>query len=127
MLLEVLLATSFFALASVGFIVALHKAAEVSMLATQESDIARVMDSAMTRALSQPRIGEDEIVETFNDLGELARLEIVTLIEPLEIENEDGQALDNMFTITVTAKWRERGRTLERSEQTWRNGRLYSQ
>lgn len=126
-LLEVLLATAFFSIAAVGFIVALHKAAEVSILATQEADIARVMDSAMTKALSQPRIVAEEIIEEFPDLGDLARLEITTLVEPLEIQNQEGQMLSQVFEISVTARWREDGINQERTERTWRYARLYQQ
>jgi hypothetical protein len=53
-------------------------------------------------------------------------LEIETTVELLpELENEDGQLLQEMYRIEVVARWFENGTGQEQSAETWRYSRLY--
>ena len=47
----------------------------------------------------------------------------ITLLNSLE--NQDGAQLQEMYLITVTARWHESGAWQERSAETWRYGRMY--
>ena len=53
-------------------------------------------------------------------------VEIETIVEPLEeLENEEGQLLQEMFRIEVKAVWWELNEWQELSAETWRYARLY--
>ena len=125
-LMEVLLAIGIFAMSATAFAVALHKTAEASIAAHRRIQINRILRSALTEALSQPQLQEDEFTVTLDERigGEL--VDIKTLIEPMtEIENMDGQLLQEMFRIEVVARWYEDGDWQEESAETWRYARLY--
>ena len=53
-------------------------------------------------------------------------MQVLTRYEKMEeMENQDGQLLQEMWRVTVTASYVEGGNRLERSAITWRYGRLY--
>lgn len=120
-LLEVLLALAVFSIAATGFVVALHRSADLAMLTQREIRITRVLESALHEALSLPTLEEGKTTLELEDSG----MEIDTLIEPIEIENQDGQLLQEMFKIEVTVFWVEGDEWQERSAETWRYARLY--
>ena len=120
-LLEVLLAVAVFSMAATGFVVALHKTGKVAAATQREIMITRVLESALHEALSLPTLEEGKTTLELEDSG----MEIDTLIEPIEIENKDGQLLQEMFRIEVTVFWIENDEWQERSAETWRYGRLY--
>jgi hypothetical protein len=47
----------------------------------------------------------------------------ITILD--KFENKDGQLLQDMFLITVAARWYEAGESKERTAETWRYGRMY--
>ena len=120
-LLEVLLAVAVFSTAATGFVVALHKTGEVAAATQREMKITRVLESALHEALSLPTLEEGKTTLELEDSG----MEIDTLIEPIEIENQDGQLLQEMYRIEVTVFWIEDDEWQERSAETWRYARLY--
>lgn len=116
------LALAVFGMAATGFTVALNRMAATASLAQSELRITRILDSALDEVLSQPAIeeGSDTI-----EIGETG-IELETNIERIEdLENEEGQLLQDMFLIQVRAKWNENGRTQERVAETWRYGQMY--
>lgn len=122
LLLEMVLALAVFGMAATGFTVALNRMAATASLAQSELRITRILDSALDEVLSQPAIeeGSDTI-----EIGETG-IELETNIERIEdLENEEGQLLQDMFLIQVRAKWNENGRTQERVAETWRYGQMY--
>jgi type II secretory pathway pseudopilin PulG len=122
LLLEMVLALAVFGMAATGFTVALNRMAATASLAQSELRITRILDSALEETLSQPTIeeGSDTI-----EIGETG-VELETTIERIEdLLNEEGQQLQDMFRIRITAKWVENGRTQERSAETWRYGMMY--
>jgi type II secretory pathway pseudopilin PulG len=122
LLLEMVLALAVFGMAATGFTVALNRMAATASLAQSELRITRILDSALEETLSQPTIeeGSDTI-----EIGETG-VELETNIERIEdLLNEDGQQLQDMFRIRITAKWVENGRSQERSAETWRYGMMY--
>lgn len=122
MLLEVLLALGIFSAAAVGFVVALHRMADVAELSQREMRVTRILDSALHEALSIPLMEEGTTTVSVIENG----MEIDTRIEILEnLENKDGQLLLDMFRIEVTANWFENGEWQKRSVETLRYGRMY--
>ena len=122
LLLEMILALAVFGMAATGFTVALNRMAATASLAQSELRITRILDSALEEALSQPVI--DEGSDTI-EIGETG-VELETNIERIEdLLNEEGQQLQDMFLIRITAKWVENGRSQERSAETWRYGMMY--
>lgn len=124
LLLEMVLALAVFGIAATGFTVALHQMAKVAALAQSEMRVTRFMDSALDEALSMPVLEEGEVESEMGEAGnEVKFLTTVKLLE--DLENEDGQILQEMYHIQVQASWIENGERQERSVETWRYGRMY--
>ena len=124
LLLEMVLALAVFGIAATGFAVALHRMADVASLAQSEMRITRILDSALDETLSLPVLEEGEIETEMGEVGnEIKFLTTVELLE--EMENEEGQLLQEMYRIEVKANWYANGGWQERVVETWRYGRLY--
>lgn len=124
LLLEMVLALAVFGIAATGFTVALHRMGKVAALAQSELRVTRFMDSALDEALSLPVLEEGETEVVIGEAGnEVTFLTTVELLE--DLENEEGQLLQEMYLIKVTATWVENGESQERSVETWRYGRMY--
>ncbi len=122
LLLEVVLALAVFAIACTGLTVAFHRMAGAANLAQNELRITRILDSALTEQLSLPMI--EEGVTQIPVEGTDIELDVV--IEPIEdMENQDGELLQQMFHIKVIANWYENGAWQERSAETWRYNPMY--
>ena len=122
LLLEVILALAVFSAAATGFAVALHQMAKAAGLAQNELRITRILDSALDETLSLPVLEEGT---TTAPVGK-SDIEMATTITLLnDLQNEDGAPLQEMYLITVTARWFESGESKERSAETWRYGRMY--
>jgi hypothetical protein len=116
------LALAVFGIAATGFAVALHRMADVASLAQSELRITRILDSALDETLSLPTL---EVGETDTPVGETG-IELHTVIELIEdMENDEGQLLQEMYRIEITAKWYDNGSWQNRTVETWRYGRLY--
>lgn len=124
LLLEMILALAIFGMAATGFTVALNRMAKVAALSQEEMRVARFMDSALDETLSLPVLEEGE---TETEIGETGKeIKFVTTVELLdELENEEGQLLQEMFRIEVRATWVANGERQERIAETWRYGRMY--
>ena len=90
----------------------------------REGRLARLMDSELRAAMSWPVLEEGETVKAIEEFN----ADIKTIIEVLpEIENQDGQLLQQMYRIEVQATWREGNQTNEMFVETWRYAPLYRQ
>lgn len=122
LLLEVVLALAVFAIACTGLTVAFHRMAGAANLAQSELRITRILDSALTEQLSMPML--EEGVTQIPVEGTDIELDVV--IEPIEdMENQEGELLQQMFHIKVIANWYENGAWQERSAETWRYNPMY--
>ncbi|MBK1832229.1 hypothetical protein JIN77_15935 [Verrucomicrobiaceae bacterium R5-34] len=99
-----------------------------------EMRIQRVLKSAMIDALSNPTLEEGETTVDLMDItGDGAeqlpflRGDIETVIELMEMENEDGQLLQDMYRIRVTFYWFADGEWQQQTAETWRYANLYMQ
>ncbi|QUE52203.1 hypothetical protein KBB96_04755 [Luteolibacter ambystomatis] len=122
-MLEVILALAVFSIAATGFIVAIRKMGMVAQLAQSEMRITRIMESALSEAVSRPTMEEGT---TSLNLVE-SDTEVITKIESMQdqLQNQDGQVLQEMYLITVTAHWIENNEQQERTARTWRYSRMY--
>lgn len=122
LLLEMVLALAVFGMAATGFVVALHRMSATASLAQSELRITRILDSALDETLSLPTLEEGKTNTTVGETG----IELDTLVEIIEdMENEEGQILQEMFRIEIRARWFANGEWRERSVETWRYGRMY--
>jgi hypothetical protein len=123
--MEVLLALGVFGIAATGFAVALHRTADLAATAQRKLKMTRLLQSALAEAMSYPVLEEGSTtvaVEEMSDEG----LEITTTVELLpEMENEDGQLLQEMYRIEVLATWFSNAVQQEQMAETWRYSRLY--
>ena len=122
LLLEVVLAIAVFAIACTGLTVAFHRMAAAASLAQSELRITRILDSALTEQLSLPML-EEGVTQV---PVEGSDIELDVVIEPIEdMENQDGELLQQMFHIRIIANWYENGAWQERSAETWRYNPMY--
>lgn len=122
LLLEVLLALMVFGIAATGFMVALKQMAKAADATQQELRLTRILESALDEAISLPTLEEG----TTTAVVPGTNIEMDTTIEILkELETEDGQLLQEMYLVRVTAHWFADNAWNERSAETWRYGRMY--
>ena len=124
-LLEVVLALAFFAVAATGFITALQRVGQAAELATSEVAITRILDNALLQAYSEPFIEVGETVVELEEFGSEAQLTVTTIVEELELYNKDEQGLPGMVKIRVIAEWFDTVEWQKRTAETWRNINLY--
>lgn len=124
MLMESILALSLFAIVGVALITALTQIGRLAHDARREGRLARILDSELRAAMSVPVLEEGETVKSLDEF----KADIKTIVEPLEeVENQDGQLLQQMFRIEVQASWYENNEWNEMFVETWRYARLYQQ
>lgn len=122
LLLEMVLALAVFAMTTTGFVKALHMMAKTAEYAQSELRITRILESALDETLSLPVL---EAGKTDSQVGKTG-IELLTTITPIEdLENEEGQILQEMFRIEVQARWYANGVWQDRKVETWRYGRMY--
>lgn len=126
LLLEMILALGIFGIAATGFIIALHRMGAVAAQSQEEMRITRILDGALEETLSLPVLEEGETSVNVAEMGDEARMELITRVTLLnDLENEDGQLLQEMYNIEVDARWFGNGAWQERKVHTWRYGRMY--
>ena len=124
--MEVILALGIFGIAVTGFTVAIARTAEVAAMAQRQAQINRLLESALMEALAQPQIEAGATTVALQETIGGANVEIDVVVEELnEFENEDGQRLNDMFRIEVTANWFEDGEWRSEMAETWRYANLY--
>ncbi|MES2921011.1 MAG: type II secretion system protein [Verrucomicrobiota bacterium] len=122
LLLEMILALAVFGIAATGFAVALHRMGEVASLAQSELRITRILESALDETLSLPVLEEGVTNSSVGETG----IELDTTIELLpELQNEEGQLLQEMYLIKIEARWFSNREWQQRAVETWRYGRMY--
>ena len=122
LMLEVVLALAVFGIACTGLTVAFHRMGEAAALAQSELRITRILDSALTEQLSFPTLeeGETQIPVEGTDL------ELDVLIEPiLDLENQDGEILQQMYRVQITAIWFSGGSWQTRTVESMRYNLMY--
>lgn len=129
-LMEIVIALGLFSAVAVSLVKALHMTSETAATIQDKMRIDRILRSAMTDALSNPNLEEAheepvDLTEITGDENSFFTGQIETIVEPLELENEDGQLLQNMFRIEVIFHWQVDGIWQQQSAETWRYANLY--
>ena len=120
--MEVVLALGIFAIACTGLVVAFHRMAQAASIAQTELQITRILDSALAEQLSFPTLEEG----TTQIPIEGTDIELDVVVSPIEdLENQDGQLLQEMYRIEITANWFADGTSQTRSVETWRYNLMY--
>lgn len=129
-LLEIIIAIGLFAAVAVSLVKALQMTSKTAVMIQDGMRVDRVLRSAMTEALANPYLEEGtekvSITELTGDDQSFFSGEIETIVEPMELENEDGQLLQNMYRIAVVFYWRGNdGEWQQQRAETWRYSNLY--
>ncbi len=115
--MEVVIALGIFAIACTGLAVAFHRMAQTASIAQTELQITRILDSALAEQISFPTLEEG----TTQIPIEGTDYELDVVVTPIEdLENKDGQLLQEMYRIQITANWFADGKSQTRSVETWR-------
>lgn len=111
-LLETLLALMVFSTAVVALVEAVHQLGEHTLLRRHEAAVQERMRSLLVEHTRRP----DEIEEVKLQEGDVT---YIVTHSPLELKNRDGQPVEGLFEVRVTAAWKE-GRTQQQaSAETW--------
>ncbi|MGE9268941.1 MAG: hypothetical protein ACQKBY_12665 [Verrucomicrobiales bacterium] len=121
LLMEAVMALLIFSIMAVSFTTALKLIRQNSMAVEQRMKVTQILDSALTEMMSLPTLEEGEIVRELEE----KEMVLVTLVEPLELENYNGEVLEEMYRVRVTAEWYEDNEIKRQSAEAWRNLRLY--
>ncbi len=122
LLLEMILALAIFGIAATAFAVALKRMAQAANMAQSELRITGLLDNALDETISIPLLEEGENTTNLGDTG----IKLTTKIELIDdLENQDGQRLQEMYAIYIKARWYEADGWKEREVSTWRYGKMY--
>ncbi len=121
--MEAILALLVFSVMAVSLTQTLASIQRTSRAVQDNMLIARLLDSKLTEVLTLTRLEEGDVIEDNDEI----QGQIRTVVEPLELENEEGVVLTNMFKVTITALWRQDGQDQEYQVEGWRNSQLYRQ
>lgn len=128
-MMEILIALGLFSSVAVSLVTALNMTSRTAVLIQEELEVTRILQSAMTDAISNPDLEEGsvsvDLTEITGDESSFQRGQIETIVEPIELENEDGQLLQNMFRIEVIYHWETDEGWQKISAETWRYANLY--
>jgi Na+-translocating ferredoxin:NAD+ oxidoreductase RnfG subunit len=120
--MEVVIALGIFAIACTGLVVAFHRMAETAIISQNELRITRILDSALAEQISFPTLEEGST----QILIEGTDIELDVVVSPIEnLENQDGEILQEMYHIEITANWFASGTRQSRSVETWRYNLMY--
>jgi type II secretory pathway pseudopilin PulG len=120
-LLEAMLAVFIFGMAAMALVETVNTGGRTSLDARQKGNIRSRLDNLLLEATRDPLwmvenqrvplVSENEVRDggfTFN----IRR-------EPLELKNEDGNPLQGLYMVRVTARWMDGGREHSEVAETW--------
>ena len=122
MMAEVILALGIFTIVATSYSKALGTLWRTTAYVKEKQVITQIMDSALNEALYLQRLeeGSTEIYIEERDL------DLETIVVPLEeMETIDGNFLQNMWQVTVIARFEQDGQYQERVVRGWRYLPLY--
>lgn len=100
-LLESILALALFSAIAVGFTTAIQQVGTAAARAGEQMRIQRMLETLLTEASKATEFepGEEGLGPDHKDVY------YTRIIEELELENMDGQPLNNMYRIAILAEW----------------------
>jgi hypothetical protein len=120
--MEVLLAILLFGLAGLGLSRALNLTARAANQTRIELTMMNKLQSALTWAHKYPQLEEGEEITEPDEMGVSIKTEFIPIEE---MENEDGQLLQDMWLIRCTAFWERHGEELSMVAETYRYAPMY--
>lgn len=117
-LFEALLALLIFSVAIVSLIQAINTAGHASLEARRELSIQLALDAHLleiTRKLLPIAEGERATKNQWREADVLFE----SVIEPLDLQNKDGETLTNLYAVTIRATWKEANTTQQAEVSTW--------
>ncbi|MHB1081043.1 MAG: type II secretion system protein [Prosthecobacter sp.] len=111
-LLETLLALMVFSTAVVALVEAVHQLGEHTLLRRHEAAVQERMRSLLVEHTRRP----DDIEEVKLQEGDVTYTVTHT---PLELKDRDGQPVEGLFEVRVTAAWKEGQVPQQASAETW--------
>ncbi|MBK73258.1 MAG: hypothetical protein CMO76_07435 [Verrucomicrobiales bacterium] len=122
MMAEVILALGIFTIVATSYSKALATLWRTTAYVKEKQVITQIMDSALNEALYLQRL-EEGSTEVYIEERDL---DLETIVVPLEeMETIDGNFLQNMWQVTVIARFEQDGRYQERVVRGWRYLPLY--
>ena len=121
MMMEVIMALFIFALVATSFAQALNSLWRGTTFVKEELVVTQIMDSALHEALYLQRL-EEGSTEVFIEERDI---DIETAVVQLELENMDGNVLQQMWQVTIIARFEQEGIDQERIVRGWRYLPLY--
>ncbi len=121
LLLEAILAVSILSIIAVSLTVAIDRLGALALASQREMSMMRNLQTLLTWHLRDPNIEPRQEQSAPDSYGVIYE----SMVEELEIENEDGQPLPEMYRIQIRAVWQESGLMQEEIVETYRYARLY--
>ncbi|MDA7523288.1 hypothetical protein N9Z91_01490 [Akkermansiaceae bacterium] len=122
MMAEVILALGIFTIVATSYSKALATLWRTTAYVKEKQVITQIMDSALNEALYLQRL-EEGSTEVYIEERDL---DLETIVVPLEeMETIDGNFLQNMWQVTVIARFEQDGQDQERVVRGWRYLPLY--
>jgi len=119
---EVILALGIFTIVATSYSKALATLWRTTAYVKEKQVITQIMDSALNEALYLQRL-EEGSTEVYIEERDL---DLETIVVPLEeMETIDGNFLQNMWQVTVIARFEQDGQDRERVVRGWRYLPLY--
>ena len=119
---EVILALGIFTIVATSYSKALATLWRTTAYVKEKQVITQIMDSALNEALYLQRL-EEGTTEVYIEERDL---DLETIVVPLEeMETIDGNFLQNMWQVTVIARFEQDGQYQERVVRGWRYLPLY--
>jgi prepilin-type N-terminal cleavage/methylation domain-containing protein len=119
-LLEVLIALFIFSIAVISLVEAINGTARATLIARRERQVTARLESILLEATRLPQTqkgaGFNVVHESTLKEGDVTYL---IRMKPLELKNETGQPMRDMFDVTAAARWTEGSQTQEIVAETW--------
>ncbi len=122
MLMEVILSLMIFAVIATAYTKAMSSIWRNSTFVKDELIISQILDSELAKTLYYPQLeeGSTEVYVAERDIN------VETQIIQLELENEEGRILPQMWEVIVIGRYTQDGIRLERVVRGWRYLPLYT-
>lgn len=119
-LLEVMLAVFIFGMAAVALMEAINTSGRTALDARTKGSIQMRLDNLLLEATRDPMWAADTRMQVATERTvEENGIRYIIKREPLELQNMEGQPLQGLYHVQVTARWREGLRERSSVAETW--------
>jgi prepilin-type N-terminal cleavage/methylation domain-containing protein len=119
-LMEVMLAVFIFGMAAVALMEAINTSGRTSLDARTKGHIQMRLDNLLLEATRDPQWSADTRVQVATErVVEENGIKYIIKREPLELKNVDGQPLQGLFLVQITARWMEGVHERRQVAETW--------